>query len=187
MTLRTVFFGSSDSVFSNRHFAALLETACDIGRGGRCAACAAHQRPTRERGRQRRTSSSCARQHGIPAFEPASPNARSSSRRCADLRPDLFLAVGYTQPAESRDPRGPAPAGGQLPRVPAAGLPGQAPALLGAAKRRALGRADRARDGARPGHGGHPLPGARPHPPATTRWRASTTGSSAAACRWSAG
>jgi methionyl-tRNA formyltransferase len=36
-----------------------------------------------------------ARQRGIPAFEPASPNRPEFVRAMADLRPDLFLAVGY--------------------------------------------------------------------------------------------
>jgi methionyl-tRNA formyltransferase len=94
MTLRTIFFGSSDSVFSNRHFAALCETACDT--------VAVVDVPL-----ARRTSTNTqtqvgapdfvayARQHGIPAFEPTSPNRPEFVLAMADLRPDLFLAVGY--------------------------------------------------------------------------------------------
>ena len=94
MALRTVFFGSSDSVFSNLHFAALGEATCDT--------VAVVDVPL-----ARRTSTNTrtqvgapdfvayARQHGIPAFEPTSPNRPEFVRAMADLRPDLFLAVGY--------------------------------------------------------------------------------------------
>jgi methionyl-tRNA formyltransferase len=94
MTLRTIFFGSSDSVFSNRHFTALREAACDT--------VAVVDVPL-----ARRTSTNTqtqggapdfvayARQHGIPAFEPTSPNRPEFVQAMADLRPDLFLAVGY--------------------------------------------------------------------------------------------
>ena len=102
MALRIVFFGNSESVFSNR----ALRGAAGRGlrnrrRGGR-AACAAHHRPTRGRRLSVPTSSRTPAHRGIPVVRAGQPEpAGVRRRRCADLRPDLFLAVGYTQPAES--------------------------------------------------------------------------------------
>ena len=91
--VRAVFFGSSDSVFSNRLFSALIE--------GGCAVAAVVDVPP-----ARRASTNSARQEGgsfveiarkmgIPCFEPASPNAAEFVREIRALEPDFFMAVGY--------------------------------------------------------------------------------------------
>ena len=94
MALRTVFFGSSDSVFSNLHFAALQET------DGETVA-VVDVPVARRTSTNTRTQAGApdfvayAREHGIPAFEPVSPNRPEFVQAMAELRPDLFLAVGY--------------------------------------------------------------------------------------------
>ncbi len=91
--VRAVFFGSSDSVFSNRHFQAL--------RGGECSVEAVVDVPPARRASTNSTRQAdgsfveIARQKGIPCFEPASPNATEFVREIRALRPDTFIAVGY--------------------------------------------------------------------------------------------
>ena len=92
--LRVVFFGNSQSVFSNRHFQALVETPCElIG--------VVDVPPSK------RTSTNpamtdfpgfveVARQQGAPVFEPADPNLPEFVKAISDLSPELFVAVGYT-------------------------------------------------------------------------------------------
>ena len=91
--VRAVFFGSSDSVFSNRHFHPLLE--------GECSVAAVVDVPP---ARRASTNSSrqaggsfveIARKKGIPCFEPASPNTAEFIRDIRALEPDIFMAVGY--------------------------------------------------------------------------------------------
>jgi methionyl-tRNA formyltransferase len=91
--VRAVFFGSSDNVFSNRHFHALME--------GECSVAAVVDVPP---ARRASTNSSrqaggsfveIARKEGIPCFEPASPNALGFVREIRALEPDFFMAVGY--------------------------------------------------------------------------------------------
>jgi UDP-4-amino-4-deoxy-L-arabinose formyltransferase/UDP-glucuronic acid dehydrogenase (UDP-4-keto-hexauronic acid decarboxylating) len=90
--VRAVFFGSSDSVFSNRHFAALL---------GGCEVAAVVDVPPARRvstNSSRQAGGSfveIARRKGIPAFEPASPNAQEFIENVKALNPDFFMAVGY--------------------------------------------------------------------------------------------
>jgi methionyl-tRNA formyltransferase len=88
-----VFFGSSDSVFSNRHFAALAEAECavaavvDVPPGRRVST-----NVSRPAGG---SFVEIARQKGIPFFEPASPNDPGFIRDMGAFHPDLFMAVGY--------------------------------------------------------------------------------------------
>jgi methionyl-tRNA formyltransferase len=90
---RAVFFGSSDSVFSHRHFQALLQADCRIvgvvdvppaRRGSTNAA-----RPDSE------SFPAAAMRMGIPAFEPENPNTPSFVEQMRRLAPDFFVAVGY--------------------------------------------------------------------------------------------
>lgn len=93
MTLRVVFFGNSESVFTSRHFAALLDAPCAI-------AAVVDVPPAR------RTSTNplppglpnaldVAFQRGIPYFEADSPNAPEFVEAMRALGPDLFIAAGY--------------------------------------------------------------------------------------------
>jgi methionyl-tRNA formyltransferase len=95
VALRVIFFGNSESVFSNRHFQALWEAPCQV-------AGAVDVPPTRRASTNTRPLSGVptwvemARRQGIPAFEPTSPNLPEFVQTISDLKPDLFLAVGYT-------------------------------------------------------------------------------------------
>lgn len=91
--VRAVFLGSSDSVFSNRHFQALMGAECTVG--------AVVDVPPARRASTNSSRQACgsfveiARRRGIPCFEPASPNDPLFIREIRALRPDLFMAVGY--------------------------------------------------------------------------------------------
>jgi methionyl-tRNA formyltransferase len=94
--LRTVFFGNSESVFSNRHFAALAASSCqvaavvDVPPAGRTTT---NTRP--------QTSDpsfvDAARDRDIAVYEPSNPNQPEFVATIRSLQPDLFLAVGYTR------------------------------------------------------------------------------------------
>lgn len=91
--VRAVFFGSSDSVFSNRHFQALV--------GGDCAVAAAVDVPparritTNSSRQEGGTFVDIARKNRIPCFEPPSPDAAQFVQEMRALAPDFFIAVGY--------------------------------------------------------------------------------------------
>lgn len=92
--LRVVFFGNSESVFSNRHFAALRRTPCHV-------VAVVDVPPNKRVSTNARASNSAknfvelARRANIPAFEPPTPNAPEFAAALRELAPDLFLAVGY--------------------------------------------------------------------------------------------
>lgn len=92
--LRVVFFGNSESVFSNRHFGALLQAPCEM-------AAVVDVPPGKRVSTNARTMSGSdsfvemARQRQIPAFEPPSPNTPEFVNALRELAPDLFVAVGY--------------------------------------------------------------------------------------------
>lgn len=94
MPLKVVFFGNSESLFSNRHFYALLWAKCQI-------AAAVDVPPAKRKSTNTRASFpvesfvSQARSRGIPWFEPASPNAPEFVAAMRKLEPDLFIAAGY--------------------------------------------------------------------------------------------
>ena len=95
MSIRVVFFGDSRSVFSNRHFDALTESASDI--------VAVVDAPLAKRKSTNPTNSSgvpsfteIAKRRSIPTFEPDSPNRPEFIQTMQALSPDLFMAVGYT-------------------------------------------------------------------------------------------
>ena len=93
MTLRTVFFGNSESVFSSRHFAALLEAPCQL-------VGVVDVEPSR------RLSTNplppglpdfvdVARERGVPCFEPPGTSDPELLAGLGALEPDVFIAVGY--------------------------------------------------------------------------------------------
>ena len=93
---RVVFFGNSQTVFSNRHFQALLTTPSEL--------VAVVDAPPSKRSstnikKQSGTANfvEMARRRGIPAFEPPNPNLPEFVKSIAALSPDLFMAVGYTK------------------------------------------------------------------------------------------
>jgi methionyl-tRNA formyltransferase len=91
--VRAVFFGSSDSVFSNRHFHALVEGECSVAAVVDVPpARRASTNPSRQEGGN---FIEIARSKGIPCFEPASPNTAEFVRDIRALEPDFFMAVGY--------------------------------------------------------------------------------------------
>jgi methionyl-tRNA formyltransferase len=93
--LSVVFFGNSQSLFSNRHFRALVETPCEL--------VAVVDVPP-----SRRTSTNpavgafpsfvqVACQRSVSALEPSSPNLPEFVEAIGSLSPDLLVAVGYSQ------------------------------------------------------------------------------------------
>ena len=93
MPIRVVFFGNSATVFSARHFYALVDTPADL--------VAVVDVPPHRRGSSnpatddRPSFVEVARQRGIPAYEPASPNDPVFVAAAKKLKPDLFIAAGY--------------------------------------------------------------------------------------------
>lgn len=91
---RVVFFGNSESVFSNRHFRALMEAPCEI--------VAVVDVPPAKRGSTNTAASDVpsfvevAAERGVPVFEPTSPNLPEFVEEMRKLAPDMFIAVGYT-------------------------------------------------------------------------------------------
>lgn len=93
--IRVVFFGNSDGVFSNRHFAALQAAPCKIV--AVVDTPAAKRTTTNIRPQSGATSFiEKARAAGIPLFEPAKPNQPEFMQTLRELQADLFLAIGYT-------------------------------------------------------------------------------------------
>jgi methionyl-tRNA formyltransferase len=91
--LRVVFFGNSEGVFSNRYFAALREAPCEL-------AAVIDVPPSQRNSTNARSADGgsfveYARELGIAAFEPAGLNSTEFVETIRELRPDLFLAVGY--------------------------------------------------------------------------------------------
>jgi methionyl-tRNA formyltransferase len=91
--IRVVFFGSSDSVFSNRHFGSLLESGAHVA--------AVVDVPTSRRvstNVSRRDGASfleLAEARGIPRFEPVRTGDPQFVESIQALEPDVLLAVGY--------------------------------------------------------------------------------------------
>jgi methionyl-tRNA formyltransferase len=91
--VRVVFWGSSDGVFSNRHYRALAESGCRIAA---VVDVPVSRRSTTNAARQDGGSFiEHARENGIPIFEPEKPNAPDFVETMRALAPDLFIAVGY--------------------------------------------------------------------------------------------
>ena len=92
--MKVVFFGNSQSVFSNRHFQALLETPCELI--GVVDVPPSKRTSTNPATMDFPSFVEVARQQGVPVFEPADPNLPEFVKAMSDLSPDLFVAVGYT-------------------------------------------------------------------------------------------
>jgi methionyl-tRNA formyltransferase len=94
MPPRVVFFGNSESVFSNRHWDALTKTGCQV-------VAVVDVPPVKRTSTNTRKITQVesfvvvARRQGIPGFEPASPNAPEFVSAMRERAPDLFIAVGY--------------------------------------------------------------------------------------------
>jgi methionyl-tRNA formyltransferase len=93
-SLRLVFFGNSQSIFSNRFFTPLLEAPCELV--GVVDLPPAKRHSTNP-GTAAGLSSfvDLAREQGVPVFEPTNPNAPEFVETMSSLNPDLFLAAGY--------------------------------------------------------------------------------------------
>lgn len=92
--LRVVFFGNSQSVFSNRFFPPLLEAACEVvGLVDLPPAKRQSTNPWSVSGLP--SFVDLAREQEIPVFEPSNPNTPEFIETLSSLTPDLFLAAGY--------------------------------------------------------------------------------------------
>lgn len=93
MPIRVVFFGNSASIFTARHFAALMCSPCHLA--------AVVDLPPSRRGTTNPLPDGLpdfvhtARGHGIPSFEPTSPNDSHLVEALRQLNPDLLVAAGY--------------------------------------------------------------------------------------------
>jgi methionyl-tRNA formyltransferase len=93
-SLRIVFFGNSQSIFSNRFFSPLLETPCEI-------AGVVDLPPEKRQSTNPGTTAGLpsfvdlARERGAPVLEPSNPNAPEFIETLSSLNPDIFLAAGY--------------------------------------------------------------------------------------------
>jgi len=92
--MRVAFFGNSQSIFSNRHFKALMDTSCEL-------LCVVDV-PVSKRNSTNPAKMNfpdfigVAHQQGIPVFEPDSPNQKDFVEAIGNLSPDFFIVVGYT-------------------------------------------------------------------------------------------
>jgi methionyl-tRNA formyltransferase len=92
--LRVVFFGNSQSFFSNRFFFPLLDAPCNL-------VGVVNVPPAKRQSTNPWTATSLpsfvdeARARGTPTFEPANPNAPDFIGKLVTFSPDLFLAAGY--------------------------------------------------------------------------------------------
>ena len=92
--MRVIFFGNSQSAFSNRLFTPLLNTPCEL-------VGVVDVPPTKRQSTNPWTETGLpsfvetARARGMPAFEPPNPNTPDFEGTLAALAPDLFLAAGY--------------------------------------------------------------------------------------------
>jgi methionyl-tRNA formyltransferase len=93
MSLRVVFWGNSQSVFSSRYFDALLDSPCELT--------AVVDLPPARQGSTNPLPAglpdfgNVARQRTIPILSPANPNKPGFVEKMRALAPDLFIAVGY--------------------------------------------------------------------------------------------
>ena len=92
--LRVVFFGNSQSVFSNRFFTPLLESPCELTG-------VVDVPPAKRQSTNPWTISGipsfvdAARARGTPVFEPPNPNTPDFEGTLAAFAPHLFIAAGY--------------------------------------------------------------------------------------------
>jgi len=94
MSLRVVYFGNSESVFSERHFRALQDASCEIVAVVDVPPARRVSTNTQQPGNEV-DFATWARAKGLPAFEPEHPNRADFVETLRRLRPDLFITVGY--------------------------------------------------------------------------------------------
>jgi methionyl-tRNA formyltransferase len=93
MALKVIFWGNSQSVFSSRHFGALLDVPCDL-------AAVVDVPPTGQDSTNPLPAglpifAQEASWRGVPVLSPASPYQPEFVEQMRALSPDLFLAAGY--------------------------------------------------------------------------------------------
>jgi methionyl-tRNA formyltransferase len=93
-SLRVVFFGNSQSIFSNRFFTPLLDAPCKLA-GVVDVPPAKRQSTNPWTATGLPTFVDMARARGTPTFEPPNPNTPDFAGTLSALAPDLFLAAGY--------------------------------------------------------------------------------------------
>jgi methionyl-tRNA formyltransferase len=94
MTLRVVFFGSSQNVFSQRFFAALAETSCEVAAIVDVPA-AKRSSTNSSKGVGGSNYAEDAVRRGATVHEPNNPNLPEFVAAIATISPDMFFAVGY--------------------------------------------------------------------------------------------
>jgi methionyl-tRNA formyltransferase len=93
MSIRVIFWGNSQSVFSSSHFDALRDIRCDL--------VAVVDVPPSKRDSTNPLPADlpnfidASREKKIPIFSPDDPNTPGFVKEVQDLEPDLFIAVGY--------------------------------------------------------------------------------------------
>jgi len=93
MAIRVVFFGNSQSEFSNRYFKVLLASPGDLV--GVVDSPPADRDSTNALENEQTSFPRIAVQHNIPTFEPDDPNQVGFIDQVKKLQPDLFLSIGY--------------------------------------------------------------------------------------------
>lgn len=93
MSIRVIFWGNSQSVFSSRHFEALQCVSCEL-------AAVVDVPPSRRDSTNPLPSRlpdfiDLSKQKQIPVFAPEDPNEADFVETVKDLAPDLFITVGY--------------------------------------------------------------------------------------------
>jgi methionyl-tRNA formyltransferase len=94
MSIRVVFLGNSQSVFSARHFDALLNNSCQLV--AVVDVPSTRQDSTNPLPAELPNFVEVARRKNIPAMSPGYPEESHFSAKMNSLAPDLFVAVGYS-------------------------------------------------------------------------------------------
>jgi methionyl-tRNA formyltransferase len=93
MSLKVVFWGNSQSIFSRRHLEALMDAPCEVA--ALVDLPPARQGTTNPLPAGLSVFDELARQKKMTIFSPAAPNAPRFVEEMQTLAPDLFIAVGY--------------------------------------------------------------------------------------------
>lgn len=95
MAMRVVFFGNSQSEFSNRYFQALLAAPCDLV--GVVDVPPGERNSTNPQRNDWVSFPRAALQSNVPAFKPGDPNQVGFIEQVKSLEPDLILSIGYSK------------------------------------------------------------------------------------------
>jgi methionyl-tRNA formyltransferase len=93
MAVRVVFFGNSVSTFSARHFAALIDTPCELA--GVVDVPSDRQVTTNPLASGYLNFVDEAHKQHLPVYQPTDPNTPAFAAKLVRLEPNLFLAAGY--------------------------------------------------------------------------------------------